>query len=237
MKGADMPAQDTRARLVWDLPLRLFHWLLATCVAGSWVTHELGTQWFAWHARIGYVTLVLLCFRLAWGFVGPRHARFASFLRGPRATLGYLRGLTEPGADTVGHNPLGGLSVVAMLGLLLLQAVTGLFANDDIFNSGPLYGYVDKALSDGLTGLHKGNFDWLLVLIGLHIGAVCYYQFVRREDLLLPMWTGRKPASRVPPQAEIASQRIWLAIVLAGIAALILWRIIATAPPASMSFY
>lgn len=237
MKAADIPVAGTPARLVWDLPLRLFHWLLAGCVAGSWITHELGTPWFAWHARIGYATLVLVSFRLAWGFVGPRHARFASFLRGPRATLQYLRGPAGPGAGAVGHNPLGGLSVVAMLGLLLLQAVTGLFGNDDIFNSGPLYGYVSKALSDSLTRLHKGNFDWLLVLIGLHIAAICYYQFVRREDLLRPMWTGRKPAPQVPAQEEIASQRIWLAIVLAGIAAAILWRVIATAPPASMSLY
>jgi cytochrome b len=237
MQGADMPVQATRARLVWDLPLRIFHWLLATCVAGSWLTHELGTTWFAWHARLGYVTLVLVCFRIAWGFVGPAHARFASFLRGPRAIVSYLRGPGGAGTVSVGHNPLGGLAVVAMLGLLLLQAVTGLFANDDIFNSGPLYGYVSKAQSDGLTSLHKGNFDWLLVLIGLHLAAICYYQFVKRLNLLTPMLTGRKPAELVPPQAEIASQRIWLAIVLVAIAAAILWRVIATAPSASMSFY
>lgn len=232
-----MQAPDTPARLVWDLPLRIFHWLLAACVTGSWLTHELGTAWFTWHARIGYTTLVLVCFRIAWGFVGPMHARFTGFLRGPRATLEYLRGLRGTGARSVGHNPLGGLAVVAMLTLLLLQAVTGLFANDDIFNSGPLYGYVSDAQSDRLTGLHKGNFDWLLVLIGLHLAAVCYYQLVRREDLLHPMFTGRKPAARVPPQAEIGSQRIGLAIVLTAIAAGILWRVIASAPSVSMFSY
>lgn len=232
-----MQGRDTETRLVWDLPLRFFHWLLAACVAGSWLTHELGTTWFVWHARIGYTTLVLVCFRIAWGFVGPKHARFTSFLRGPRATLGYLRDLTGGAADSVGHNPLGGLSVVAMLALLLLQAVTGLFANDDIFNSGPLYGYVSDAQSDRLTGLHKGNFDWLLVLIGLHLAAIGYYQFIRRQDLLRPMLTGRKPASQVPPQAGIGNQRIWLAITLVLVAAGLLWRVIATAPSASMSPY
>lgn len=232
-----MQGRDTETRLVWDLPLRFFHWLLAACVAGSWLTHELGTPWFAWHARIGYTTLVLVCFRIAWGFVGPMHARFASFLRGPRATLDYLRGLAAGAADSVGHNPLGGLSVVAMLALLLLQAVTGLFANDDIFNSGPLYGYVSDAQSDRLTGLHKGNFDWLLALIGLHLAAIAYYQFTGRRDLLRPMLTGRKPASQVPPQAGIGNQRVWLAITLVLVAAGLLWRVIATAPPASMSPY
>jgi cytochrome b len=225
------------ARLVWDLPLRIFHWLLAACVGGSWLTHELGTMWFPWHMRVGCLTLVLLAFRLAWGFVGPLHARFASFLRGPRATLAYLRARGSEGQGSAGHNPLGGLAVVAMLALLLLQAVTGLFANDDIFNSGPLFGYVTKAQSDALTSLHKQNFDWLLLLIGLHLAAIGYYQFVKRIDLLRPMLTGRKPARQVPPQEEIASQRIWFAIVLVIIAAWVLWRFIATAPKASLSPY
>jgi cytochrome b len=237
MEHTGAAVKDSSARLVWDLPLRIFHWLLAACVAGSWLTHELGTAWFPWHARIGYLTLVLLAFRIAWGFVGPLHARFASFLRGPRATLAYLRGLGGQVAGGVGHNPMGGLAVVAMLGLLLLQAVTGLFANDDIFNSGPLYGYVTKAQSDALTGLHKGNFDWLLVLIGLHLAAIVYYRFAKRMDLIGPMLSGRKPARQVPPQEEIANQRIWLAIVLVVIAATILWRVIATAPRASLSLY
>jgi len=234
MKQPGAPVKESSSRLVWDLPLRIFHWLLAACVAGSWLTHELGVAWFPWHVKIGYLTLVLLAFRIAWGFVGPVHARFASFLRGPRATLAFLRG---PGEGSVGHNPLGGLAIVAMLGLMLLQAVTGLFANDDIFNSGPLYGYVTKAQSDGLTSLHKGNFDWLLGLVGLHLAAVGYYQFAKRMDLLGPMLSGRKPAWQVPPQEEIASQRIWLAIVLVVIAATVLWRVIATAPAASLSLY
>jgi cytochrome b len=224
-------------RLVWDLPLRIFHWLLATCVAGSWLTHELGPLWFEWHERIGYLTLVLVAFRIAWGFVGPRHARFASFLRGPRTTLSYLRHLRGEGARTAGHNPLGGLAVVVMLGLLLLQAVTGLFANDEIFNNGPLYGYVTDQQSDRLTGLHKTNFNGVLALICLHLAAIAFYQLWKRVDLVRPMWTGRKAASQVAPEEEIASHSLWLAIVLVGLAAVILWRVIAAAPAASMSVY
>lgn len=226
------------ARLVWDLPLRVFHWLLAGCVVASWTTHELGVEWFAWHVRVGYLTLVLLAFRIAWGFVGPRHARFASFVRGPRATLAYLRALLrgEMPAST-GHNPLGALSVLAMLGLLLLQAVTGLFANDEIFNTGPLYGYVSDAQSDRLAGLHGRNFNWILALIALHLAAVAWYQLRRRVDVVGPMWTGRKPRHQVPEGESLDGQRLWLAAVLVALAAAALWRVIATAPPASMSFF
>lgn len=238
LKQVDPLAEGGGTRLVWDLPLRVFHWLLVASVFTSWATHELGVEYFSWHVRAGYLTLVLVSFRIAWGFVGPRHARFASFLRGPRGLLAYLRPARTGGeASTVGHNPLGGLSVVAMLGLLLFQALTGLFSNDEIFNTGPLYGYVSDDQSDRLTGLHKQNFDWLLALMGLHLAAVGWYQWFRKTDLVRPMFTGHKPASVVPPAEEIDGQRLWLAAVLVALAAAALWRVVAGAPPASMSFY
>jgi cytochrome b len=225
-------------RLVWDLPLRMFHWLLVAAIATSWVTHELGIEYFDWHVRAGYVTLVLLAFRIAWGFVGPRHARFAGFLRGPRAVMAYLRTARRgESATTVGHNPLGGWSIVVMLGLLLFQALTGLFSNDEIFNTGPLYGYVSDDQSDGLTRLHKQSFDWLLVFVGLHLAAVAWYQWFKGVDLVRPMLTGRKSASLVPPGEEVSRQRLWLAVVLVALAATALWRVVASAPSASMSFY
>ena len=226
------------APLVWDLPLRIFHWLLAGCVLASWATHELGVEWFGWHVRVGYLTLVLLAFRIAWGFVGPRQARFASFVRGPRATLAYLRAVLHGEVPaSAGHNPLGALSVLAMLGLLLLQAVTGLFSNDEIFNTGPLYGYVSDAQSDRLAALHGRNFDWIVALVALHLMAVAWYQFYKRVDVVGPMWTGRKPRREVPEGESIDGQRLGLAAVLVALAAAALWRVIATAPPASMSFF
>jgi cytochrome b len=237
-EGAAVAEGKEQTRLVWDLPLRAFHWLLVAAVATSWLTHELGVEYFDWHVRAGYVTLVLVAFRIAWGFVGPRHARFADFLRGPRGILAYLRSARRGGgAVPVGHNPLGGLSILALLALLLFQALTGLFSNDEIYNSGPLYGYVSDGQSDRLTSLHKQNFDWLLAFIGLHLVAVAWYQWVRKQDLIRPMLTGRKPAALVPPSEEIPGQRLWLAAVLVALAATALWRVIATAPSASMSFY
>lgn len=218
------PPAETRpeSRRVWDLPVRLTHWLLVVCVAGSWLTHEAGIEWFAWHRRFGYVTLVLVLFRTAWGFVGTRHARFATFVAGPRAIAAYLRGGTREQA--VGHNPLGALSVVAMLALLLLQAVTGLFANDEIASAGPFYGWVAQETSNRITALHHANFDWLLALIALHVAAVAWHVRVRRAALVRAMVTGRKEAGLVPAREAIDGSRVPLAaaIVLVLIAALAL---------------
>jgi cytochrome b len=152
--------------------------------------------------------------------------------------LAYLRQLpARQPALSAGHSPLGALAVLAMLLLLAVQALTGLFANDTIFNNGPLYGYVSGALSDRLTGLHKANFDWLLVLIGLHLATIAFYALWKRTNLVRPMVTGRKPADRLPPDAAIDNQRLWLAAMLVAIMAGALWWVIETAPPASMSFF
>jgi cytochrome b len=221
--------------LVWDLPLRLAHWALALCVAGSWATHYAGAEWSAWHARCGYAVLVLVVFRIVWGFVGTRHARFAVFLRGPRRVIDYVRG--RSGAPVVGHNPLGALSVVAMLALLLAQAGTGLFANDEIAFTGPFYGWVSQATSGRLTSLHHANADWLLAFLVLHLAAVAWYGLVRRQPLVKAMLSGRRAANEVPPGEGIAGSRVVLAglivLLLAGLLALA----IRAAPEAVLSYY
>jgi cytochrome b len=193
-----------RERLVWDLPVRVAHWLLVLAVATSVATHYAGVEWFSWHRRSGYAVLVLVAFRVAWGFLGTRHARFASFLHGPRTIRDYLRGRTS---GAVGHNPLGGLFVVAMLAVLLLQACTGLFANDEIMNAGPFYGWIDHASSNRLTSLHRFNSKLLFALIGLHLVAITWYVAVRGQPLLRAMITGRKPAMLVPATEAIAHSR------------------------------
>ncbi|TXL68708.1 cytochrome b/b6 domain-containing protein [Zeimonas arvi] len=172
---------------VWDLPTRLFHWGLAACVIGSLVTINLGGNAVAWHFRFGYAILTLLIFRLAWGFVGPRYARFASFPPNPMAALRYLRG---PVQGALGHSPLGALSVYALLLSLGFQACTGLFANDAIMWDGPLRNTVSNATSDWLTSLHKTNRYVLLGLIALHLGAIAYYTLFKRKPLVRPMITG-----------------------------------------------
>ena len=179
--------------LVWDLPTRLFHWLLVALVMASFVTVNLAGVWMPTHMKCGYVILGLLVFRIVWGFVGGRYARFSSFVWGPVAVFGYARGLL--GRNTpkhLGHNPMGGWSVLAMLISLMVQAVTGLFANDDIFIKGPLYHWVGKATSDGLTRIHRLNQEVLLLLITLHLIAVFFYLIIKHDNLILPMITGRK---------------------------------------------
>jgi cytochrome b len=229
---------EPATRRVWDLPVRVTHWLLVLAVAGAYVTHEAGVAYFRYHAWCGYAVLVLAVFRILWGFAGTRHARFASFLRGPRATWRYAVGLLRrEGQSLPGHNPLGGWMVVAFLLLLLAQAATGLFTNDEIFNTGPLYGYVGDALSLQLTSWHRRLFDWILVAIVAHVLAIAAHRVLAGHRLVGPMFTGRKPAALVPRSEAIATSRLWLAaVLLAGLAGGLGW-IVATAPEAVAAGY
>jgi cytochrome b len=220
-------------RLVWDLPVRITHWLLVVCVAGCWATHYAGVEWFEWHRRLGYGALVLVAFRVVWGFVGTRHARFANFLRGPRAIVAYLRS----GRETTGHNPLGALGVVALLGLLGSQAATGLFANDEIMNAGPFYGWIAPETSNRLTSLHRANSDWLLAMIALHVLAVGWYSLVRRRALLRAMLTGRKDERLVPVAEAISGSRLPLALVIVAALAGALALGVSAAPEATIALY
>lgn len=173
---------------VWDLPTRVFHWALALCVVGSFVTVKLGGNAMAWHGRIGVTVAGLLAFRLVWGFVGSTYARFSQFVRGPRAIKDYIRGQWQ-GA---GHNPLGALSVLAMLGTFMLLVATGLFANDDIAFEGPLYALVGKEFSDRAAGIHRLIEPLTILLVLAHLGAIVYYVRFKKETLIMPMITGWK---------------------------------------------
>jgi cytochrome b len=181
---------------VWDWPLRLFHWLLVAAVAAAYLTQRFGAM--EWHQRIGLTILGLIVFRLVWGFVGTRHARFADFLRGPKTVLTYLRGDWHG----VGHNPIGGWSVLLLLLVPLMMATSGLFANDDIAFSGLLSGWVDKSISDQLTSMHFLGFNLLLGLIGLHLAAMVFYRLKRRIDLVKPMLTGWKEIPEPSSETE-----------------------------------
>lgn len=183
---------------VWDLPTRLFHWLLALLVAASLATGKLdsllGADTLEWHRRFGLAILALLLFRLAWGFAGGTHARFASFLRGPRAVVAYAKSLGHRGAaEPAGHNPLGGWSVAAMLAALATQAATGLFlVQEDYFFEGPLAKLVSRAASDRLNALHEANFWVIVALVALHLAAIAFYAVVKRQALVGAMLTGDK---------------------------------------------
>lgn len=233
-------------QLVWDAPLRAFHWALVLVVAGSFLTHyasgpltTAGVDAFRWHARCGYAAAVLLTFRVLWGFVGPTHARFVDFVRGPRAAWAYVRemrrGHDVAAPPVVGHNPLGGWMVLVLLALLLAQAITGMFANDQIMNAGPLAGYVDAARSDALTTLHGRASNVIAAAVLLHILAAFFYLLVKRENLVGPMITGYKRG--VPVGAGIAGHRAALAVAIVAAVSAALWWIIRNAPEASLFSY
>lgn len=183
---------------VWDLPTRLFHWLLAALVVAAVVTGQVGGNAIFVHGKLGLAIVGLLAFRLVWGVAGSTYARFAQFVPGPAALRAYLQGRWQG----LGHNPLGALSVLALLGLLLFQVLSGLFANDDIAFRGPLADLTSKDLSDTLSGLHKSAFPLLLALVAVHVGAIVFYVRVKKDNLVKPMLTGWKD---LPPQHPVAS--------------------------------
>lgn len=173
---------------VWDLPIRLFHWTLVALIAFSWWSAE--EEQLEWHIWSGIAVLSLLVFRILWGFVGSSTARFANFVRGPRAIFDYLRDMK--GWRPIGHSPLGALSVLLMLAAIAVQVGLGLFAaDDDGFYEGPLAHLVSFDLSEQLTELHEDWFNVILVLIGLHIAAVLFYRLALGKRLIRPMLTGR----------------------------------------------
>jgi cytochrome b len=219
--------KETETALVWDLPVRVFHWTLVVAIAAAYVTNKLGVAYFKYHVWCGYTVLVLIGFRIVWGFVGTRHARFFNFVRGPRAIWRYIRGRQK---HWPGHNPLGAMMVLVLLVGFFIQAATGLFGNDEIFNVGPLYGYVSNELSLRLTSLHRQLFYWLAGAIGLHIAAVIGYRVLKKEKLIEAMFTGRK--ALVSPDEAIHTSRTYLAIAIGiAISALLIWLIM-TAPVA-----
>lgn len=206
---------------VWDLPTRLFHWSLVLLVAVAVVSAK--TDRMTIHMLAGEAILALLLFRLVWGLIGSQTARFSHFVKGPRAVLAYACGMVRAGrggkepAPVVGHNPMGGLMVVALLGALTLQAVAGLFTSDDILVDGPLVALASSGVVAGFSTLHRILADGILILIGVHVLAVLAYLLVKRDNLIRPMVTGRKA---IPADAPVESpKRRPAALALAVLAA------------------
>ena len=179
---------NSKSFLLWDLPTRLFHWLLVIAITGLIVSGLIGGNLIEWHGRIGVLTTGLIAFRLAWGFLGSTYARFGQFFPTPGKLIAYLRGTWQG----EGHNPLGALSVFGLLGLITLQIATGLVSNDDIAFRGPLYELVGSDLSSQLSGLHRLLSNVLIALIVLHIAAIAFYGHVKKQKLVKPMIIGRQ---------------------------------------------
>ena len=169
--------------LVWDAPVRIFHWLLVLSFAGAWLTAE-SERWRLVHVSLGWTMIALVGFRIVWGLVGTRHARFASFVRGPSAVLGYAKGMLQGKSERhVGHNPLGALAILALLGLTLVVGVSG-WAN-----------YTDAG-GKWLESLHEGAANLMLAVAGVHVAGVLLASLLHRESLIGAMFTGRKRGRR-----------------------------------------
>jgi cytochrome b len=228
-------------RLVWDLPLRAFHWLLAFSILASYLTaRDGGFNAMMYHMWLGYWTAGLIIFRVIWGFVGPRHARFVNFVPSPKRLFLYLKGFfSGASGHSVGHNPAGSLMVLLMLVLVAVQVTTGMMATDDIYTYGPYNGAVSASTGREMTLLHGANFDWILIAVCLHVLAILYYRVFKKHKLVWPMIIGRKPAENVPEGEAIANSQLLKAVVVAVLAAAIVYAIVHFAPvppPADYGF-
>ncbi len=207
---------EARGGLVWDLPVRLFHWLMAGCFAGAWLTAE-SERWRMLHAVLGWTMLGLVLFRIVWGFAGTRHARFASFVRGPRAVWEHLRGLVGgPVDEGAGHNPAGGWAVLALLALTLATAGLGWAAYDGV---------------QVAEELHEGAANALIALVVLHLAAVAFTSWRLRRNLVRAMLTGRSSAEPEAPAGKGVRPRAVMALLLAA-AVVAFWWSQWNSPPA-----
>lgn len=228
-----------KPRLVWDLPTRLFHWLFAFSILGSWYTAEQEGELIDLHMKLGYFILGLVIFRMIWGFVGTKHARFGSFFPTPKRIRDYLStNRSSQNHQYAGHNPLGSLMVFLMLSLVFLQAVSGLFIDDDIFSSGPYYGQLGDQVGEIMSFIHHNAFDVMIFAIALHIAAILYYRFAKQTDLVTPMITGKKPEDSVKEKDAIAHSKIGLALLLGlAVAGFVYWLVVINVPIEEEYFY
>ena len=192
---------------VWDFPTRFIHWCFPFGIGLLWWTGETGRM--EWHSYVGYTLVVLVATRFAWGFVGSFHSRFRNFVRGPGAVMAYLRGSStrmperadrtspSPASDSnstaAGHNPLGAYSTLALLSVLLLQGVSGMFSIDDVAFDGPLAYYFEGYYIDFSLSMARYWMERLQGLVALHLVAIAWYQFRKHQPLIQTMWFGSQP--------------------------------------------
>jgi cytochrome b len=227
---------NQRPQLVWDLPIRLWHWALVFCLTGSWITAEAGFDWTETHFYFGYCALALVIFRLGWGFAGTLHSRYQSFLVSPRSVTQYLLG-QKSATRYLGHNPLGGWASVIIVVVIGLQAGTGLFISDDIFYAGPYNSIISTSTADWLAGWHHRIFTLIQLLVVVHVVAVSWYTWGRKEHLIQAMFHGRKNLSSLAADQTITGHRARRAILLALLAILAVAAGVYFAPLPQYDFY
>ncbi len=206
---------------IWDLPLRIFHWGLVALVSYAWISVEI-LENLDHHFYSGYGILALLIFRVIWGFVGPEHARFRSFIKSPSHLIKYLRGNTP---ESGGHNPLGALSVISMLLVLLVQAVSGLFSDDEYYYFGPLTSLVSSETVGIMSNFHHLNSNIIWTLIAIHLLAIIFYELVKKQRLIMAMITGYK-WDETNRFKKIVNSKIGRALVAMAVATAMVYGIV-----------
>ncbi len=221
--GPPVPRTAKLMMRVWDAPTRLFHWTIVLLAVFSYVSVK--QEWIELHYLSGYTMLTMLLFRLVWGFIGSETSRFGKFLRSPVEGFRHLStfGKREPDTE-IGHNAAGGWMVLALLGVLAVQAVSGLFAGDPVDGGGPLMHLVSEATGKILTRAHVFNFNLILALVALHLLAVLAYAVIKRHDLVRPMVTGRKRLPANMRQPRFASSLLALAVLM--VAGACVWALV-----------
>ncbi|MDO9621976.1 MAG: cytochrome b/b6 domain-containing protein [Moraxellaceae bacterium] len=215
--------------LVWDLPLRVFHWAFALLVIVALFTGDAAGEWLYWHRLAGLSILWLLVFRLCWGFCGPTYARFSQFAPTPSKLMTYFRGEWRG----EGHSPLGALSVFAMLFMVLLQVSLGLFARDDTGFMGPLSALISLNQAEEVTDWHRLSANVVFLLVLLHISAIIYYRLFCQQSLVLPMITGVKKDSDAPATEGGGAKALIISVLLATIVVVAVLQLGAPAPAAA----
>jgi len=225
--------------LVWDLPIRIFHWSFVLALLALWYTSDQDRGLIEIHMKLGYVTLGLVLFRLLWGFFGTTHAQFRNFFPSFNQVFLYVQQLkTGKTKKYAGHNPLGSLMVIIMLVTALVQAVCGLFISDDVFSSGPYNGVLDANIESWLKFIHTNGFDVILAFSVMHIFAVLYYLLIKKHNLIKPMVTGKKTSEELNESQSISHSQLVKAIIIAILVAIfIYWLVVVNAPVVEEYYY
>lgn len=202
--------------MVWDLPTRLFHWAFAFCVIAAYVTVKMNEMDL--HLLFGELVFGLVIFRLIWGIIGPHYARFTQFIKGPKAIIDYLKS----GKKIYGHNPLGALSVIALLGVFAFQAVTGLYTGDGYLYQGPLYS-IGREIRRTMTSWHRSTDTLMVIIVVLHLAAILYYRFIKKDNLVTPMITGNMKREDNDPAVVSVKHNgsLWIRFIIAAAIAII----------------
>ena len=212
-------------KLIWDIPTRLFHWGIVITLGYSWYSMEIEYD-LDHHFISGYIALGLILFRIVWGIIGSRYARFGSFIYKPSEVIAYAKGLFKrEGGKYAGHNPLGGLSAIALLLFILIQAGTGMFADDEYYYFAPLNEYVSSTTAGRITEFHGINANIIFGLAALHIVAILFYRLYKKEKLVLAMLTGKKPDEQGRYEA-IPGSRLPAALILAVVVSAVVYGVV-----------